>query len=872
MTITRAPELPVQELERVTIRFAGDSGDGMQLTGTQFTRTAAVFGNDISTLPDFPAEIRAPAGSLPGVSGFQISFSSSDIHTPGDQPDVLVAMNPAALKTNLGDLPPGGALIVNTDAFSQANLNKAAYASNPLTDGSLKPYTTFEIPISTLNERSLDGLEMTSKQKDLTKNFFALGIMFWLYERSMTPTIDWIDSKFGARPVVAEANKRALKAGYAFGETTEIFHTHYRVRPAHLDPGTYRNITGNEAAALGFLAASQLSGRPLFYGSYPITPASDILHQLSGYKAFGVKTFQAEDEIAAIGAAIGASYGGALGLTASSGPGIALKTEAMGLALMVELPLVVIDVQRAGPSTGMPTKNEQADLLQVMFGRNSDSPIPIVAPATPGECFDFAIEAFATGPQVHDARRLPVRCVPRDRLRAMAHPDRGGPAEHRGRQRRARRRAVSPVRARPGDARPAVGRARHGRTGAPHRWAREGGRHGQRQLRPGQPPPDAAAPGGQGRGDRHGHPAAGRLRAGDGRAAHPRLGLHVRGDPIRRRATARGRPFRGPRPPASPEPVPGQHRASPAQLPPGAHPRDQPGPAPDAGPRALPDRCRRLRPGARQAVPHRRDHRRGGPDPRGGHALTTDTAAPVPSQPPLSPENERIIQLTRKDFVSDQEVRWCPGCGDYSILAQTQKVMPDFGYPRENIVFISGIGCSGRLPYYMNTFGFHTIHGRAPTLATGLKAARPDLMVWVITGDGDALSIGGNHVIHSMRRNVDINMIMFNNRIYGLTKGQAIAHLGVRQAHEVDADGLRGHADHPADDRPRGGGVVRGPLRGHPHRASPGHAGASGPAQGLVLRGGPPELQHLQRRRVAGLHGSRRARRSDARARSTASR
>ena len=394
MTITRAPELPVQELERVTIRFAGDSGDGMQLTGTQFTRTAAVFGNDFSTLPDFPAEIRAPAGSLPGVSGFQISFSSSDIHTPGDQPDVLVAMNPAALKTNLGDLPPGGALIVNTDAFSQANLNKAAYASNPLTDGSLKPYTTFEIPISTLNERSLDGLEMTSKQKDLTKNFFALGIMFWLYERSMTPTIDWIDSKFGARPVVAEANKRALKAGYAFGETTEIFHTHYRVRPAHLDPGTYRNITGNEAAALGFLAASQLSGRPLFYGSYPITPASDILHQLSGYKAFGVKTFQAEDEIAAIGAAIGASYGGALGLTASSGPGIALKTEAMGLALMVELPLVVIDVQRAGPSTGMPTKNEQADLLQVMFGRNSDSPIPIVAPATPGECFDLAIEAF----------------------------------------------------------------------------------------------------------------------------------------------------------------------------------------------------------------------------------------------------------------------------------------------------------------------------------------------------------------------------------------------------------------------------------------------------------------------------------------------
>jgi 2-oxoglutarate ferredoxin oxidoreductase subunit alpha len=385
---------PTEQVERVAIRFCGDSGDGMQLTGTQFTRTAAVYGNDISTLPDYPAEIRAPAGSLPGVSGFQISFSSSEIHTPGDQPDVLVAMNPAALKTNLMDLPAGGALIVNSDAFTPANLTKAGYAANPLQDGSLKQYTVFEIPISTLNERSLDGLDMTSKQKDLTKNFFALGIMFWLYGRDFDGTIRWIDEKFGKRPVIAEANTRAVKAGYAFGETTEIFHTHYRVAPAHLAPGTYRNITGNEATALGMLAASKLAKRPLFYGSYPITPASDILHQLSGYKNFGVKTFQAEDEIAAIGAAIGASYGGAMGLTASSGPGIALKSEAMGLAVMVELPLVVIDVQRAGPSTGMPTKNEQSDLLQVMFGRNGDSPMPVIAPATPGECFDLAIEAW----------------------------------------------------------------------------------------------------------------------------------------------------------------------------------------------------------------------------------------------------------------------------------------------------------------------------------------------------------------------------------------------------------------------------------------------------------------------------------------------
>lgn len=392
-TSTRPHELPVQELERVTIRFAGDSGDGMQLTGMQFTRTAAVFGNDISTFPDYPAEIRAPAGSLPGVSGFQISFSSSDIHTPGDQPDVLVAMNPAALKANIGDLPAGGALIVNSDAFTPTNLAKVGYETNPLADGSLKAYTVFEIPITTLNARALEGLEMTNKQIDLTKNFFALGLMFWLYERSMEPTLRWIDEKFAKRPVIAEANKRALKAGYAFGETTEIFHTHYRVAPAHLPPGTYRNITGNEATALGFLVASKKAERALFYASYPITPASDILHQLSGYKNFGVKSFQAEDEIAAMGAAIGAAYGGLLGLTGTSGPGLALKSEAINLAVMTELPVVIVDVQRAGPSTGMPTKTEQGDLLQALFGRNGESPLPVVAPATPAECFDLAFEA-----------------------------------------------------------------------------------------------------------------------------------------------------------------------------------------------------------------------------------------------------------------------------------------------------------------------------------------------------------------------------------------------------------------------------------------------------------------------------------------------
>ena len=384
----------VTQLDRVTIRFAGDSGDGMQLTGSQFTATTALFGNDVSTLPDYPAEIRAPAGSLPGVSGFQISFSSGDIHTPGDRPDVLVAMNPAALKVNLGDLVPGGGIIVNTDAFNDINLKKAGYAVDPLHDGSLQGYNLYEIPMSTMVTGACEGLGLTSKQIELTKNFFALGVMFWLYERSMAGTEKWIAEKFSGKDAIAEANKRALNAGYAFGETTEIFHTHYRVAPAHLAPGTYRNITGNEATALGFVMASTLAARDLFLASYPITPASDILHQLSSYKHLGIKTVQSEDEIAAIGAAVGAAYGGAMGMTTTSGPGMALKAEMLGLAVMVELPLVVVDVQRAGPSTGMPTKTEQGDLLMSMFGRNSDSPIPVIAPATPAECFTMAIEAW----------------------------------------------------------------------------------------------------------------------------------------------------------------------------------------------------------------------------------------------------------------------------------------------------------------------------------------------------------------------------------------------------------------------------------------------------------------------------------------------
>ena len=382
------------EIENVTIRFAGDSGDGMQLTGTQFTNTSAILGNDISTLPDFPAEIRAPAGSLPGVSGFQINFSSRDIRTPGDEPNVLVAMNPAALKVNLNDLEKGGILIVNSDAFAELNLKKAGYEKNPLEDGSLSGYRVISIPLTELNLNALKELGLGKKEADRCKNFFALGMMYWLYDRPLDPTLKWMQSKFQKNPVVLEANVRALRAGFNYADTTELFTTHYRVRKASLAPGKYRNITGNEATALGFIAASQVAKRPLFYASYPITPASDILHELSRHKNFGIKTFQAEDEIAAMTAAIGASFAGHLGLTGTSGPGVALKSEAIGLAVMTELPVVIANIQRGGPSTGLPTKTEQADLLQAMFGRNGECPVPIVAAATPSDCFAMAFEAF----------------------------------------------------------------------------------------------------------------------------------------------------------------------------------------------------------------------------------------------------------------------------------------------------------------------------------------------------------------------------------------------------------------------------------------------------------------------------------------------
>ena len=385
--------METKELDRVVIRFAGDSGDGMQLTGSEFAKAAAEAGNDISTFPDFPAEIRAPAGSLFGVSGFQLHFSSSEIYTPGDAPDVLVCMNPAALKTNLKDLIDGGTLIVNSGAFIEANLKKAGYTTNPLEDGSLDKWKVHAVDISQLTMTALDGSELSNKDKGRAKNFFALGLVFWMYGREIESEIRRIHQQFSKKPGFGEANVKVFKAGYHYGETAEVFQTVYKVPAATFKPGMYRNITGNEAIALGLVVGAELAGKKLFYSGYPITPASSILHSLAKYKNFGVVTFQAEDEIAAIGAAIGGAYGGSVAVTASSGPGIALKGEAIGLGVMTELPLVIINVQRGGPSTGLPTKTEQSDLFQAIYGRNGESPIPVLAAKSPGDTFYCAVEA-----------------------------------------------------------------------------------------------------------------------------------------------------------------------------------------------------------------------------------------------------------------------------------------------------------------------------------------------------------------------------------------------------------------------------------------------------------------------------------------------
>ena len=383
----------VEQLDQVVIRIAGDSGDGMQLTGDRFTQETAVFGNDLATFPNFPAEIRAPQGTLAGVSSFQVHFADHDILTAGDRPDVLVAMNPAALKANLGDMPKGGTLIIDTRDFTTRALARVGWSSNPLEDGTLENFNVHAMDLTQMTLDALEGTELSRKDAGRSKNMFALGLLSWMYSRPTEGTLNFVRTKFANKPDIAEANIAAFKAGFNFGETTEAFGVSYEVKPARVQPGTYRNIAGNLALAYGLVAAGQRSGLPLFLGAYPITPASDILHELSKHKRFGVRTFQAEDEIAGIGAALGAAFGGALAVTTSSGPGIALKGETIGLAVSLELPLLIIDVQRGGPSTGLPTKTEQSDLMQAMYGRNGEAPVPIVAPRSPGDCFDAAIEA-----------------------------------------------------------------------------------------------------------------------------------------------------------------------------------------------------------------------------------------------------------------------------------------------------------------------------------------------------------------------------------------------------------------------------------------------------------------------------------------------
>ena len=556
----------VQQLDHVIIRFAGDSGDGMQLAGDRFTQETAIFGNDLSTMPNFPAEIRAPAGTLAGVSSFQLQFADHDILTPGDAPDVLIAMNPAALKANVKDLPRGGDLIVNTDEFTKRNLTKVGYAVSPLEDGSLEQYHVHAVPITSMTVKALESFDITRKDAERAKNMFALGMLSWLYDRPADGTLSFLKAKFATKPEIMAANVAAFQAGWNFGETTEAFSVRYEVKPAPLAPGTYRNISGNTALAYGLIAASQLAGLPLFLGSYPITPASDILHELAKHKRFGVRTFQAEDEIAAVGAALGASFGGSLSVTSTSGPGMLLKAETIGLAVSVELPLIVCDIQRAGPSTGMPTKTEQADLLQAMFGRNGESPVPIVAPASPADCFNAAIESA----RIAVKYRTPVILLSDGYLANGSEPwripDIGQPArpERRvllrqaGRPGRGRRgvRAVPPG---PGDPGPAVGGTGHPGPGAPDRRHREGRYHRRHLLRPRQPRPHGQAAPGQDRRHRGGHRAAGR-RGPRRRRPRPgaRLGLDLR---IHRRGRPPGperRACRRPGPPAAPQSVPAE--------------------------------------------------------------------------------------------------------------------------------------------------------------------------------------------------------------------------------------------------------------------------------------------------------------------------
>jgi 2-oxoglutarate ferredoxin oxidoreductase subunit alpha len=565
----------VRELDSAVIRFCGDSGDGMQLIGTQFTNVSAAFGNDVSTLPDFPAEIRAPVGTLAGVSGFQLHFSNRDIFTPGDQVDALVVMNPAALKTNVADLKRGGMLIVNEDEFDTSNFDKAGYKENPLDDPQLNAkFNVQRVPMTRLTRDAVEGLGLSTKEAGRCKNFFSLGLVYWLYERDPAPTIQWLKDKFKKSPKLGDANLKALQGGMSYGEATEAFATTYRVGKAKLPAGKYRKITGNEATAWGLVTGARRCGKNLFFSGYPITPASDILHELSMMKNFHVRTFQAEDEIAAMSSVCGAAYAGEVAATASSGPGICLKGEAMGLGVMTELPMVIVDVQRGGPSTGLPTKTEQADLLLAMFGRNSDSPLPIVAASGPADCFDAVQEAVRLAVEFmtpviflsdgYIANGSEPWLIPKFKDLPpikITHP--AGITEPKSTETNGHHgngEAALPALPAKRKRRSSLGGSRHAGTRTSHRRHREGREHRQHRLLPRQPSQDGHDPPEQSRRHRQLHSAADRRRSRQGQDARPELGRHLRRRPHRGSASPRRGQGGWPRPPALHEPVPQEPR------------------------------------------------------------------------------------------------------------------------------------------------------------------------------------------------------------------------------------------------------------------------------------------------------------------------
>ena len=715
MTDTVERRTAPETVDRVVVRFAGDSGDGMQLTGDRFTESSALFGNDLSTLPDFPAEIRAPAGTVNGVSSFQVHISDHDITTPGDAPSVLVAMNPAALMADLGRLEQGGLLIVNRDTFQERELAKVGYTTNPLEDGSLANYRVVEVPMTSLTIQAALPLGVKNRDAERSKNFFALGLISWLFSRPVDSTIEWIEKRFKDE-LVRAANTAAFHAGFHFGETTELFDHPYQVLPAAMPHGEYTNITGNTALAWGLVAAGQLAKLPLFLGSYPITPASDILHELSKHKHFGVRTVQAEDEIAAAGMALGAAFAGNLGITTTSGPGVALKSETMSLAVSLELPLILVDIQRGGPSTGLPTKTEAADLNIAIYGRHAEAPLPVIAAYSPSHCFHAAIEAarialkyrtpvillsdgyIANGSEpwkLPDVEALPDISVPF--TDAHNHVARG------------RDLGVLAVPARPRDARPAVGDPRHAGADAPRRRAGEGGRPRRHRLHAGEPREDGPPARSQDRRHRERHPAGGGRRRRGRRRVHPRLGVHV-GSHRRRGAThTPSRAEGGVGAPHAREPAAGEPRRAADVVPQGDRARAQPRPDVPHRPRRVPRRREGDHQGAGPAVHVRRDRscdrgvaarRRECLHPWKRSCVMTDIVVPL---------------TTKKDWTSDQEVRWCPGCGDYGILLAVQQLMPELGVKPENTVFVSGHRLLEPLPVLHE----HVRHPQHPRPCTG---------------------------------------------------------------------------------------------------------------------------------------------------------